>query len=553
MRRARGDAAGVLGARLIWIGTALALAAVVLYPVAMVVWGAVRDVHVAGRVLGSGATWRAAGNTLLMAVAATLVATLMAVPMAWSCARTDLPLRRHVRGLVFLTFMNPPILLGFAYVVLLGPNEGLVNQALRALGLGTVSVFSWWGLVLTTVCTTYPIVFMATAAALENLDPDLEEAGLAHGATPGRVATAITLRLVVPSILSGALLAYVIALNSFGIQALIAIPANIPLLTTVIYSYFSYPVQLTAASDLAVILIAISAVSTVAVNAVVAATSYSTIGGKGLKPAAVTLRAPAKLLLLALNGGVVMVTLVAPMLVILATSFLKSLGGGFRAANLTLAGYRALLALGDVLPALGNSFALGASAAVLMTLLALSLAYFGRQRMPGARAAAVVAEIPFVIPGIVLAIGFIFAYGAPPFLLYGTRAILLLAYVAKFLPIALRFAQNAFAQVGLELEESVYAHGGSRLDAFLKVLLPLTRPGVVAAAVISFVFAFNELSSSILLVGPGTQVSSTVLLHYSEEGLLESMSAFAAILFAVTATSYAVVARVVGRSFLQSL
>jgi len=186
----------------------------------------------------------------------------------------------------------------------------------------------------------------------------------------------------------------------------------------------------------------------------------------------------------------------------------------------------------------------------VMVVIAVSVAYFHRQRIVGSDTAKVVAEIPFVIPGIVLAVGFITAYSRPPLILYGTASILVLAYVSKFLPIALRFASNAMGQISIELEESAYTHGASRWLAFRAVLLPLMRRGLAGAAVLSFIFAFNELSASILLIGGGRQVASTVLLHYIEEGLLGPLNSFATIIFLVTACAYGVVMKFAGRSLL---
>lgn len=549
---------GQLGRRGLWVLTLAVLVVFIVYPVARVCWLAVSDpatdMFAPGAFVDemtSAATWSAARNTVVMAATATIVAALVAVPMAWLCARTDLPLRRTITGLVFLTFMCPPILLGLAYILLLGPTVGLATGALHALGVES-TIFSWWGLILTTACGAYPIVFMTTAAALESLDGDLENAAGVHGAGTIRTTLRVTLPLVRPAIASGCLLSFVLALNAFGVQALIAIPAKIPLLTTTIYSYFSYPIQLAPAASQAVLLIVISLVITVAVNAYVARHTFATIAGKGVRADTMALPRTGRALGLALCGLVVAVSLLIPMAVIIVSSFVRTQGQGFGPSNLSLGGYRSMLQLHDASAALRNSFVLGLVSALIMVVLSLSLAYFRRQREGGARVASTVAEIPFVIPGIVLAVGLIAAYSRPPLVLYGTFAILVLAYVSKFLPIALRFTENALGQVGAELEESVYAHGGTRWAALRSVLLPLIRRGLIVAGVISFIFAFNELSASILLIGNGSQVASTVLLHYNEEGLLSQMNAFATVIFAVTAVCYIVIMRLAGRSVLGS-
>jgi iron(III) transport system permease protein len=554
----RASPVGELVRRTVWAATLVLLALLVVYPVARICWLAISDpatdrLAIATLVeqMTSRDTWIAARNTVVMAAASTLLAALLGVPMAWLCTRTDMPARRQIGGLVFLTFMNPPILFGLAYILIFGPRIGLLTGALAWLGVQS-TIFSWWGLIFVTTCGSYAIVFMITSAALENLDADLENAAAAHGAGALRTALGVTLPLIRPAMVSGCLLSFVLALNSFGVQALIAIPARISLLTTTIYSYFSYPVQLTAASNQSLLLIAISLLVTLGANTYIARHSYPTLMGKGLRANRIDLSRRAKATGLAFCLAIVGITMVVPMVVVILSSFSRSPGTLSGLFDFTLAGYRSLVHLGDVIGAIENSLVLGLVAAVAMVLIAVSLAYFHRQHTVASGAARVIAEIPFVIPGIVLAVGLISAYSRPPLVLYGTAAILVLAYVSKFLPIALRFASNALGQVAMELEEGAYTHGASRWLAFRAILLPLMKRGLVGAAVLSFIFAFNELSASILLIGGGRQVTSTVLLHYNEEGLLGPLNCFATVIFLVTASSYAAVIRFAGRSGLAS-
>lgn len=543
-----------ISTKALWCLAATAVLLFIAYPVARIVWLAISDPVTAefdasaftGQ-LTSSSMWEAAVNTVVMAVAATLIAAVVAVPMAWLCERSTMIGRRAITSLVFLTFMNPPLLLGLAYVMIFGPNVGILTGALQAIGIDS-TVYSWWGLILVTACTSYAIIFMTTSASLAALDGDLENAARAHGSSTAHALLRISLPLVKPAIASGCLLSFVIALNAFGVQALIATPARIALLTTTIYSYFSYPVQFSEAASQAVVLIVISVAVTLIVNAYIALKTFPTIAGKGSRADRTVLGRVGQTAGLAFCAMGVGISVVVPMSIVVITSFITVQGRGVSASNLGLVNYRELFQLGEVGPSLWNSFRLGLTSAILMAVLALAITYFRRRRIWGSGPVFVIAEIPFVIPGIVLAVGFIAAFSRPPLALYGTAAILVLVYVAKFLPIAVRFTDNALGQIGTELEEAGYAHGGSSGQVFRRVLLPLTRRGVLTAGVLSFILAFNELSASILLIGVGTQVSSTVLLHYSEEGLLGPMNAFAAILFLVIATCYVLVLRFAGRS-----
>lgn len=549
-------AAGEVARHALWIATLMTLLLVVVYPVARLFWLAFVD-PVTGSLtletfieeMTSNDTWVATLNTIVMAGASTLLALILAVPMAWLCTRTNMPGRRQIVGLVFLTFMIPPLLFGLAYILIFGPRIGLLTEVLSVIGVQS-TIYSWWGLIFVTTCGSYSIIFMLASAALDNLDADLENAAAAHGARPRLTALRVTFPLVLPAIVSGCLLSFVLALNSFGVQALIAIPARIPLLTTTIYAYFSYPVQLTAAADQSLLLIVISLLVTAVANLYIARHSYATILGKGLRADRVALSSVAKIAGLAYCVVIVGVTIVIPMVVVVLSSFSTAPGTIAGLTSFTLAGYRSLISMGDVMGSIKNSLILGLISGAIMVLIALSLAYFRRQRIAGSGIAEIIAEVPFVIPGIVLAVGFITAYSRPPLILYGTMSILVLAYVSKFLPIALRFASNALGQVAQELEEGAYIHGASRWLTFRAILLPLMQRGLIGAAVLSFIFAFNELSASILLIGGDRQVTSTVLLHYNEEGLLGPLNCFATVIFIVTACAYALVIRLAGQSAL---
>jgi len=542
----------------IWALTVVAVFFLVAYPVARIVWLSVSDARtgtfdtsVFTSQLSSPGMWRAAWNTLVMAAAAMLVGALAAVPMAWLCERSNMPGRKAVTSLVFLTFMNPPLLLGLAYIMIFGPNIGVLTGTLSWFGIDS-TIYSWWGLILVTACASFAIIFMTTSASLAGIDGDLENAARAHGATTQEIAFRISLPLVRPAVASGCLLSFVLALNAFGVQALIATPARIPLLTTEIYSYFSYPVQFSAAASQAVVLIGLSLLATLAANAYILSRTFPTIAGKGAKVEVTSLSTAGRAIAAVLCFAVVSASVVVPMTIVILSSFVKTPGAGFGLPNLWLGNYRQLIELGEVGSSLWNSLRLGLVAATLMVLLALSLTYFRRRKMRGSRFVFSLAEVPFVIPGIVLAVGFIAGYSQRPLNLYGTATILVLAYVSKFLPIATRFTDNAQGQISDELEEAVYAHGGTRGQAFRRVLLPLMKRGLVTAAVLSFVFAFNELSASILLIGTGTQVASTVLLHYSQEGLVGPMNAFAAVLFLITALCYVTVIAIAGRSVVKA-
>jgi iron(III) transport system permease protein len=193
----------------------------------------------------------------------------------------------------------------------------------------------------------------------------------------------------------------------------------------------------------------------------------------------------------------------------------------------------------------------GGAAAVIALVLALSLAYAVHRRLlPWGGALAYVAMAPFVIPGIVLAVGFYAAYTTPPLLLYGTAWILILAFATRFLPIAYASSDAAIRSINPELEDAVRILGGGRLLAMRRVVAPLLKRGLAGAFILVFIPATRELSSAIFLYTTGTQVLSVLLFDKSDEGNFELLASIGLLLVVITVALVLVGFRLVGRDFM---
>jgi iron(III) transport system permease protein len=241
-----------------------------------------------------------------------------------------------------------------------------------------------------------------------------------------------------------------------------------------------------------------------------------------------------------------------PISVLLQAAFAKAWGRGFSLDNLTLSNFHYLLfKQSQAQQAILHTFLYSGAAAFAAIGLTLAIAYVAsRKLVPWSNLLSFLCMAPFVIPGIVLAIGFYAAYAPPPLALYGTAAIVVLGFTTRFLPIAYTSSAAGLRSISPEMEEAVRILGGSRLTAIRRVLAPLLKKSLAGAWILVFIPATRELSSAIFLVGPNTRVISVMLFDLSEEGNFEVLAALGAILLVVTLVIAAVGFRVIGRDFM---
>jgi len=238
--------------------------------------------------------------------------------------------------------------------------------------------------------------------------------------------------------------------------------------------------------------------------------------------------------------------------VLLQAAFAKAWGRGFSLDNLTLHNfYYLLVEQTQAKQTILNTFVYSGVTAFAAISLSLAIAYVvNRKLVPFGNVLAFLCVAPFVVPGIVLAIGFYAAYASPPLALYGTATILILGFTTRFLPIAYTSSAAGLRSINPEMEEAVRILGGSRLLAIRKVLIPLLKKSLAGAWILVFIPATRELSSAIFLVGPNTRVISVMLFDLSEEGNFEVLSALGVILLVVTVAIAAIGSRMIGRDFM---
>ncbi len=484
------------------------------------------------------ANYTALLNTLELAAGAGVMSVVLGVPLAWATARSDMPLRRSVHALVALSYITPPYLTALAYTILAGPDAGHFNRLLRAVfgpDAGGLNIFSMPGVVFVIGIHVFAFTYFLTFGALRSIDASLEESAQILGARRWQTVLRVNLPLVAPAITGGALLAAIDSLALFGPQAIIGMPAQIVFLPTRIYATIaSYPPRWSEASALSLALVALTVAGLSLQRYFLERRSFVTIGGKGGRTQTVRLGA-ARFALLGFCLAVVFFSAIAPLGVLTLAAFSKSWIAAPTPENLTFAHFASAL-FSDQIAVRGilNSLRLAAGAAALAVAIGAAVAYLDlRTTLRFRRVLDYLAILPLGLPGTVMAVAVLLAFIRVPLPIYGTIWILLIAYVARFIPFATRSANATFRQIDPSLEEAGRIVGASWWRTIRLILVPLSRPGLLVAFLMVFIPAFSELSATILLYTGGTETIAIAIYRLNDVGQIEVVSALAVFTVAV--------------------
>ncbi len=493
-------------------------------------------------------------NSLVLGAASSLIAVVFAVPMAWAVSRTDMPGKQAVWFVVMGAFVLPPYLGAIGWILLAGPNSGALNVLWRALTgsrEALVNVYTFPGLAFVIALHSFPLIFIFVKSALDLVSSEMEDAANILGAGTALATRKVTLPLVWPSILGGIIIVFLETVSLFGTPAIIGIPARINVVTTQLWQFFEYPVRVEVAAAYAMPLLLITVAMLGAQKLMLARRGYVSQTGKGGERRPIAL-GPWRWVLAAWCACVGLLAVGMPLLVLLQASFAKAWGRGLSPDNLTFRNYGYLLFQHEMaLSSIWNTLWYSAAAATLAVAIGILVAYVVNRRLVRfAGGLAFLAMAPFVIPGIVMAIGFYAAYAGPPVSLYGTALIVILGFTARFLPIAFANSTAALRAVHPEMEEAARILGAGRLRTVGLITAPLVRKSLVGGWLIVFIVASRELSAAIFLVGPKTRTMAVLLYDLSESGNFEQLAAFGGILLAITMVLVTIGVKLAGRDFM---
>jgi iron(III) transport system permease protein len=493
-------------------------------------------------------------NSLYLGLAVTAIALAIGVPLALAVSRTNMPGRALTNVSVLAAFVMPNFLGAIAWILLAGPNAGWLNRLwLEVFGgdKGPFNIFSFWGLAFVIALYTFPLVYVFTKAALDLVSTELEDAASIHGAGKLRTLTRVTLPLVLPSIIGAAILIFLESVALYGTPALIAIPAGINLAATQIVSFFEYPIRLNQAAAFAMPILLLTVLMLYLQRHILARKGYVSVSGKGGE------RRPFdiggwKWPLLAYAMVIALLAVVMPLVILVLASLSKAWGRGLASGNLTLANYHDLFFQQlTVRSALTNTVLYAGATALVCVAMGLVVAYAVQRRVtPWPNVVQFLALAPIAVPGLILAIGLYAAYAGPPFQLYGTGALIVVAFTTRFLPIAVTACAAAVRSLNPELEEAVRVLGGGRITVLAKVVLPLLKKTLAGVFILVFVICTKELSTAVFLTGPQSRVVSVLTLDLSEQGNYESLAAMGVLLVMITTLVVGAGMRVAGRDFM---
>ena len=555
----RGRLEGLDRALPVWAGAALALVVLMALPLA---WLGIMSVSAdKGNTLGhyrevfrDPALQKALWHTVVLAFWTGLASIAVGAPLAWLTARTNVPAKRLIRLLVMASFVTPPFLGAFAWVMLAGPNAGLLNTVWRQATGSTeafFNIFTMTGLVFVVTMYTFPYVYIMLANTLALIASDLEDAAAIHGAGRMAVAFTITLPLVMPAIVSGFILAVLQALALFGSPAILALPAGFHTITTQVWSFFQFPPKVEQAAAVSIPLLLATALLLLLQKRLLGRRGYASVGGKGGQRRTIALgiwRYPAL-------GAVLLVmacSIFLPYGILAKAAFSRAWAQPMSWGNLTLANFTfTLFEYSSTKMAIVNTLELGVATATVGAALVALLSYVTTRRLVvGHQIVAFLALAPIVIPGIVLAVALFIAYTRPPFVLYGTLAILFIAYLTKEMPVGYAQSDATFRTIPPDLEEAGRILGAGRLRVLRDVTAPLARSGIIAAWCFIFIGVIRELSASIVLFTPNTKVMSVVIFDLKEEGQFGAIAVLGLVMLALTFATVSIVQAALGRDVL---
>lgn len=469
-------------------------------------------------------------NTIGIALAKTLPSLVLAVLLAWILARTDTPFRGTLEVLVTLPFFIPPILTAMAWGMLGNPQVGLLNQLYQWVTGSTsspINVYSYAGMVWHMMQYSTPFLFLLIVDAFRVMDPSLEEAARMCGASRWRTFRTVTLQLMLPALTSAAILSFIRGIENFESPLFFGMPAGIHVITTEIYDSINQrsPPQYQYATAASFVILVLLFLIVMLQWWLLRGRSFVTISGKGYSPAVMKL-GKWRWATFAFCMLFFVVTVVLPVGQLLIGSLFKFFGF-YQWNMLTLDHYREVFGSDEFWGGFGNTMMLGLTGATLTMVLGGIVAYISvRTKWRGRSLIDAMAWLPWMMPGIVLGVGFLWGFALLPHAIpiYGTIWALLLAYISLGTPLSVRVMSSAYAQLSFDLEECSRVHGASWLQTMWRIMIALAWPSFAVGWVLIFFGIMRELSASVLLYSVGSEVLSVVLLKLWANGNAEQVS-----------------------------
>jgi iron(III) transport system permease protein len=474
-------------------------------------------------------------NSMVFSIGSSAIAIAYGTTLAWLAERSDAPFRKLAYVSAYVSFAIPGIIKVVGWIMLLGPKAGILNAVGQALiGQPFLNIFSLSGMILVESFLWIPIVFLLMSTPFRSMDPSLEEAATTAGSSGWQVFQRVTFPLALPSVLAVLILTFIRSLEAFEIPALIGIPAGVEVLTTKIYLQIKGGLipKYGEASAYSIILIVLVALGLIPYYRITSKTyKFTTISGKNYRPHRVALGKWRWL------GGSLMLVLpllqLFPIAAIAWSSFLPFAQVPSRKALELLTFNNYITAFNDsgIIRSIMNSITVSMTSATV----AIAITFFAawlivRASIKFRWILDQMAMLPLVFPGIVMGIAILKMYLILPIPVYGTIWILVLAFIARYVPYGIRFSHSALLSLHKELEEGAMASGASWFQMIRHVVVPLILPALLAGWIYIFLITFRELSIALLLYSPGSQVVAVTIWELWDNGHVGELAAFSLVI-----------------------
>ena len=461
--------------------------------------------------------WRALTNTVQLSLMVMIASVIITFPLAWLVGRTDLPGKKNFRTILVASYMIPPYVGAIAWVQLLNPSVGYLNEVIKwifNLQNAPFDIYTFGGLGWVLTLFYSPFAFITISRAMEKMDPTLEEAARVSGASPLRTLWDVTLPLMAPSILAGGLLVFIAAGSCFGIPAIVGMPGNIEVMTTriVTYLYMGDDKGVRDATALAASLMILANSLLFFMTWLLGRKDYTTISGKSTRPNIVEL-GKWKWPTFFGVGAYATLAVILPLGSILLTSMLTSMSKGISLDNLGFESWMPVLTSAQYMESIWNSVVYAVIAATIGTALSVFVAYLSvKTTVKGRSLPDLLTIIGGSTPSIVIALALVITFSGNFGLnLYSTMWILIVSYLVKYMTMAVRTIAASLSQVHVSLEEAALNSGASWLRTCKDIILPLIAPSVIAAWFLIFMPSFYELTMSLLLYSGDTKTIGVLL------------------------------------------
>ncbi|MFV0243037.1 MAG: ABC transporter permease [Lacrimispora sphenoides] len=503
----------------IWVAMALGILGLflifVVYPLILILYKSVLSedgsfsLAYFGKFFARKYYWSTLVNSFKVTIVSTLLAAVLGLVMAYVLRSVRIRGSKYLNILIVMSYLSPPFIGAYAWIQLLGRN-GFITKILNDLfHVKLNGIYGFAGIVLVFSLQSFPLVYMYISGALKNLDNSLNEAAESLGCSAMQRVVQVIVPLVMPTMLASSLLVFMRVFSDFGTPMLIG--EGYKTFPVLMYSQFMGEVSTDDhfAAALCVIIIGITLLLFFFQRYLGNRYTYSMTA---LKPMEAEHCTGLKNVLSHLFVYLVVLIAILPQLTVIFTSFLATGGGSVYTGGFSLDNYQNTLFSKNNNGAIFNTYLFGLCAIAIVVVLGILISYLTvRKKSILTNILDTVTMFPYIIPGSVLGISFLYAFNTKPFLLSGTALIIVISLSIRRMPYTIRSSTAIIGQISPSVEEAAISLGCSETKSFAKITVPMMMSGVLSGAIMSWITLISELSSSIILYTSKTQTLTVAI------------------------------------------